>query len=201
MERLKSALIAKMPAGQEFNELSKSQENIEHGFEAIVRAWCYNYKLPTSLINLDLPSHSTVTVGASYGHFIRQCMRPMLEPVINAIAFRIGVTIKINYRNIEKESTLENAEGVMKLSQTGVYTINEIRAIEVIPRGKTATDIRMLRERRLPMGTVAGAIEIETQRGNLRNKKKMPILFLCKRMVKRFTGGSNGNESRVREEG
>ena len=129
MRMLKQSDVARLPTGQQFTHL-QSGEDIEKAFEAITRAWCYTYKLPTSLLNLDLPSHSTVTISASYGNFIRQCLGPMLEDVMEALSIRNRKPITLDFSGVEKGGVLENSDHIMKLSQTGVLTINEIRALE-----------------------------------------------------------------------
>ena len=140
MQNMAKSNVARLQGAQRFAELNKGSEPLEPAFSTIVRAWCYNYKLPTSLINLDLPSHSTVTVGASYGHFIRQCVKPLLEDVMEALSIRNDKGIVLNYRDIERGSLLENAEGLMKLSQTGVMTINEIRDVDGYPPREDGDD-------------------------------------------------------------
>ena len=132
MEILRDSYVSRAPQGNTFREL-KSTQDIEKAFEAIVRIWCFLYKLPTSLINLDLPSHSTQNVGASYGHFLRQNLKPLINSVTHAISVRTGNGVIANFRAVEKGSALEGAEAVMKMSQTGVFTINEIREIEGYP--------------------------------------------------------------------
>ena len=129
MMMLRDSWVARSPQGTQFKEL-KGQQDIEKAFEAMVRWWCFIYKLPTSLLNLDLPSHSTQNVGASYGHFLRQNLRPLINSIANAISIRTGVLVTPNYKAVEKGSALEGAQGIMKMAQSGVFHINEIRAIE-----------------------------------------------------------------------
>ena len=133
MRRIKDSSVARIPSGQQFTELTKSSEDIEKAFEGIMRAWCYNYRVPTALLYLDLPSHSRESVSATYGHFLRQCVKPLLEDIVEALKERTGAKIKVDYSGIEKGSVIENADQIIKLSQTGVLTINEIREMEGFP--------------------------------------------------------------------
>lgn len=127
LDTIMRQFVSRLPRGRSFHDMTP-KDDIEKNFETLVRFWCYNYKVPTSLVNLDLPSHSVPNISASYGHFIRQALKPVLEPVFEILAHRNGGTVKLDYSAVERGTIMDVADGIMKLSQTGVLTINEIRA-------------------------------------------------------------------------
>ena len=101
--------------------------DMEKLLETVVRQYCYLFELPTSLMNLDLPTHSEVSFSAAYGGFLRQKLIPMWSPVFQILESISGYPIEVDYGQVEKASESEMAEIAVRLGQSGTLTIDEIR--------------------------------------------------------------------------
>ena len=126
MQKLRDSFVARVPKGRKFMDLSPT-DDIQKDFETIAKAWCFNYRVPTGLLNLDKPSQVQTQTITSTGKVISMCLKPMLEPVFEILAYRNKGKVELDYSPMEQGSILDAADSIMKLSQTGVLTINEIR--------------------------------------------------------------------------
>ncbi len=102
-------------------------------YETIIRQWCHFYGLPSSIMNLDLPTHTQVSMVAAYGSFLRNKLIPLLRPVWEAIEIFMDGEITPDYSAVERASDAERAETGKNLAQTGYWTINELRERDGLP--------------------------------------------------------------------
>ena len=107
---------------------SRSSEKLADMFELVLRMYCHAYFFPTSLMQIDLPSHSDSSFESAYGNFLRMNLMPTLEPVFRGLGEYFKAEIKVDYSKIQKPTDLEQAKVLKELAQTGVLTINEVRA-------------------------------------------------------------------------
>ena len=115
-----------LPTAAKFTSASLLVPLHEHQ-EVILRNWCHFYSFPTSLMNIDLPSHTDVSHTAAYGNFVRMTLAPMLNAVFAGISYHSGFALDADYTRVEKASDGEESETRMKQAQSGIYTINELR--------------------------------------------------------------------------
>lgn len=124
--------IALLPTRMKYFPAS-TQEKLLDMQEAVLRSWCHYYGVPTSIFGVDLPTHSTTTLTATYGALVRQVIMPMLEPVWTGISDYFSqmdnkvMPIVADYSRIEKAGMGEIGDVLMKLAQTDAFTRNDLR--------------------------------------------------------------------------
>ena len=120
--------VAIMPPGYQGKEMMKSNSiNLDVLYPVMVKQWCHFYGLPTSLMNLDLPTHTDVSLTAAYESFLKQRLIPTVQDVFEAIQQVSGNRIEVTYDRVERAGERESAEITKNLAQSGIFTINELQ--------------------------------------------------------------------------
>ena len=101
-------------------------------YEHVVSQYCLYFRVPPSLLNVKMPSHTDISLAAAYNSFIRKSLAPMLEDVFQTISLDLSeetgsnIQIKVDYNPL----VVSGAEEKSKLAGTGIYSTNELREMD-----------------------------------------------------------------------
>lgn len=101
-------------------------------YEYVVSQYCLYFKVPPSLLNVKMPSHTDISLSAAYNSFIRKSLGPLLEDVFQTISLDLSeetgsrINIVVDYDPL----IVSGAEEKSKLAGTGIYSTNELREMD-----------------------------------------------------------------------
>lgn len=124
MNRFAENNLTIVPKDHKFTSYNLESIDRKMWRENILSDYCDWYGLPVPLFYKNLPTHTTQTLSNAYAQFIRSVLNPIFEPILSVMGRRFNTEFVLDYSQLQVLS----ADELMKMSQTGIYTINELRA-------------------------------------------------------------------------
>ena len=99
----------------------------------IFRSFCRYYGVPTALFGVDVPSHTNMSLSQANIRLVQNCLSPIFSHFRTGVRRLFNTDIMFNFDKITGGVNHEKAQAMLALAQTGVYQINELRAMDDLP--------------------------------------------------------------------